>query len=47
MKFLVAIPQSRDGLDVLVQTEDEAVLFLVVGHELEGVVVDVAETAQR
>lgn len=37
-----AVPKRRDGLDILVQTEDEAVLLAVIAHVLEGVVVDVA-----
>lgn len=40
---LDAVPESRDGLDVFVQAEHETVLFLVVGHEFERIVVDVAE----
>jgi hypothetical protein len=42
-KVLCGGPEGGDGLNVLVQAEDEAVLFLVAGHELERVVVDVAE----
>lgn len=41
-EVLDSIPQRGDGLDVFVQAEGEAVLLLVVGHELERVVVDVA-----
>ena len=41
--LLGALPQSGDGLDVFVQREGETVLLLVVGHELEGVVVNVTE----
>lgn len=42
-EILNAIPKSRDGLDIFVQTQHETVLLLVLGHETEGVVVDVAE----
>jgi hypothetical protein len=42
-EVLGSIPKRRNGLDVLVQAEGEAVLLLVVGHVLEGIVVDVAE----
>lgn len=42
-KLLDAIPESGDGLDVLVQAKNEAVLLVVLVHEAEGVVVDVAE----
>ena len=41
-EVLGGVPEGRNGLDVFVKTEGEAVLLLVVGHELEGVVVDVA-----
>ena len=41
-ELLRALPQSRNCRLILVQTQDEAVLLVVVGHELEGVVVDVA-----
>jgi hypothetical protein len=41
-EILCGVPQGRNGLDVLVQAEGEAVLLLLVGHELERVVVDVA-----
>ena len=41
-EVLGGIPEGGDGLDVFVETESEAVLLLVLGHELEGVVVDVA-----
>jgi len=41
-EVLDSIPEGGNGLDIFVQAEDEAVLFLVVGHELERVVVDVA-----
>jgi hypothetical protein len=42
-KVLGSVPKRRDGLDVLVQAEGEAVLLLVVGHVLERVVFDVAK----
>ena len=42
-ELLDAVPKSRDGLDIFVETEHEAVLLLILGHEAEGVVVDVAE----
>jgi len=41
-EVLGRVPKGGDRLDVLVQAESEAVLFLVVGHELEGVIVDIA-----
>lgn len=41
-EVLGGIPEGGDGLDIFVQAESEAVLLLVLGHELEGVVVDVA-----
>lgn len=41
--LLGALPQSGDSLDVLVQRKSETVLLLVVGHEFESVVVNVAE----
>lgn len=41
-KLLGALPQSRNGSRVLVQAENEAVLFALLGHHTEGVVVDVA-----
>lgn len=37
-----AVPEGGDGLEILVETEDEAVLLLVLVHVAEGVVVDVA-----
>ncbi len=42
-EVLHALPQRRDRLHVLVETQDEAVLLPVVAHVAEGVVVDVAE----
>ena len=42
-ELLDTVPKSWDGLDVLVQAEDEAVLLPVFLHESEWVVVDVAE----
>src|SRR5690242_2732190 len=41
-EVLGSFPESRDGLDIFVQTEGEAVLFLVLSHELEGIVINVA-----
>jgi hypothetical protein len=38
-----AIPQRRNRLDVFVQAQHETVLLLVFGHELENVIVDIAE----
>jgi len=42
-EVLHAIPQRRNSLDILVETQDEAVLLPVVAHIPEGVVVDVTE----
>lgn len=42
-ELLGRVPKSRNGFQVLVQTQDEAVLLLVVGHVLERVIVDIAE----
>lgn len=42
-KLLGAIPQCWDGLDVFVQTENKAVLFLVVLHILERIVMNVTK----
>lgn len=41
-EILCRIPEGRDGLDVFVQAEGKAVLLLVIGHELESIVVDIA-----
>ena len=41
--LLGALPQGGNSLDVFVQRQGETVLLLVVGHELEGIVVNVAE----
>lgn len=41
-EVLGGVPESRNGLDIFVQTEGEAVLLLLLGHEFEGVVVDIA-----
>lgn len=41
--LLGALPQSGDSLNVFVQRKSETVLLLVVGHELESVVINVAE----
>ena len=40
---LCSIPQGRNSLHILVQTQHETVLLLVVGHKLEWIIVDVAE----
>jgi hypothetical protein len=40
---LHAIPNGRNRFLVLEQAQDEAVFLLVVGHELEDVVIDVAK----
>ena len=37
-----AVPESGDGLEILVKAEHEAVLLLVLVHVAEGVVMDVA-----
>jgi hypothetical protein len=42
-ELLYAVPKSRDRLYVFVQTQHEAVLLLVVGHEFENVIIDIAE----
>lgn len=42
-ELLDAVPQCWNGFNVFVQAEDEAVLLLVVLHESEWVIVDVAE----
>ena len=39
---LHTVPKSRDGLHVLVQAKYEAVFLATIGHEFEGIVVDVA-----
>lgn len=44
---LDAVPERRDRLDVFVEGEDEGVFLVVVGHELERVVVDVAVELDR
>ena len=41
--LLGALPQGGNSLDIFVQGKGEAVLLLVVGHELESVVFNVAE----
>lgn len=41
-EVLGCLPESRDGLDVFVQRKREGVLLVVISHELEGVVVDIA-----
>ena len=40
---LGAIPESGNGFDIFVERKGETVLLVVVGHELESVVLDVAE----
>ena len=42
-EFLGALPESWNSLHIFVQTEDEAVLLLIVGHEFESIVVNVTE----
>jgi hypothetical protein len=42
-KLLDTVPKRWNGLNVFVQAEHEGVLLAVISHELEGVVVDVAE----
>ena len=42
-KVLHAIPQLRNRLRILVETQDETVFLPVVAHVPEGIVVDVAE----
>lgn len=42
-KFLGTVPKRLNGLDVLVQTEHETVLFAIVAHVLERIIVHVAE----
>lgn len=42
-EFLGAVPKSRDGLHILVQTQHETVLLSIIRHVLESIVVDVAE----
>lgn len=41
-KLLGAVPKCRDGLNVFVQAKNETVLLLVLNHEAERIVVDVA-----
>lgn len=41
-ELLGAVPKRGDGLAILVQAENEAVLLVVLLHDAEGVVVDVA-----
>lgn len=41
-ELLCAIPQCWNGFHILVQTQHETVLLLVVGHEFESVIVNVA-----
>ena len=42
-KFLGALPQGWNSLDVFVETEHETVLLLVIRHKLEDIIVDIAE----
>lgn len=46
-KLLGAVPESRNGINVLVERENEAVLLVVLVHDTEGVVVDIAEELDR
>lgn len=41
-ELLGAVPEGRDGLNVLVQAENEAVLLLLLVHDTERIVVDIA-----
>lgn len=41
-ELLGAVPEGRDGLNVLVQAENEAVLLLLLVHNTERIVVDIA-----
>ncbi len=41
-EVLGGVPERGNGLDVFVQTEGEAVFLLLLGHELESIVVDIA-----
>lgn len=45
--FLGAVPERRDSLNIFVQTEDKRVLLLVLGHERERIVCNVAEKLNR
>lgn len=42
-ELLRAVPQSRNGLDVFIQAEHEAVLFVVLLHELERIFMNIAK----
>lgn len=42
-ELLYTVPESRDSLLVFVQTKHEAILLLVLGHETERIVMNVAE----
>lgn len=42
-EFLRGLPQSGNRVHVLVKTQYETILFLFVGHELERIVINVAE----
>jgi hypothetical protein len=42
-ELLGASPEGRNGVDVLVKRENKTVLLVVLVHDTEGVVVDVAE----
>ena len=42
-EFLSAIPQRRNRVSIFVQAQHKAVLFLVVLHELERIVLQIAE----
>ena len=42
-EFLDTVPEGFDGLTIFVETEDETVLFLVVDHVLERIVMNIAE----
>ena len=42
-EFLRAVPNCGNSFNVFVQADDEAVFLLVVCHELEWIVFDIAE----
>lgn len=42
-ELLGALPEGRDGVNVLVKTENEAVFLALLGNDTEGVVVDITE----
>ena len=42
-KFLGAVPYGWDCFSILVETQNKAILFLVLYHEFEGVKADITE----